>query len=483
VTVVPITLGGEVAGIVVSVTGGNNLIPGGYATTLPVIVTAKDASGAAIVGAGSYANPITLTNADTSGITTLSTSSVTSPSTTVTLAYAPNDANSGVLAVSGLPLGATTIGASATGVPASAITAGTFQYIGDRFFGFGHTRMLSGPGAASTITYNNAGIVTGTTTYAYNVTDALTVHAGLTFNSVPVSSSHHVVTYAQTAPVTATPAEMDTRDEFRASTITPTGAIFYRYGQQDLAVNSGAINSPITGNVPGTTNITNTFPPTGAWEEDVLPHVTGAAWSNTDVPFTETYAGAEIATLQMMADNSWSFNETAPNTFVHNQTAAGTATNVDTVAGVTTATTIGLPGGGTIPVAQQETAPVLGATSFFNPPDWYPGGGAPVQPLYAYRFAGAMTAIPAPCNVPAAIATQAYAIVQINSLLDITSFRNRQAIWSDYYVPNGIGFVCETYVQTDSVYRFQTGTISSLTAINYTIGVPNVSSLSIGRSP
>ena len=74
-------------------------------------------------------------------------------------------------------------------------------------------------------------------------------------------------------------------------------------------------------------------------------------------------------------------------------------------------------------------------------------------------------------------------VVQTNTQLDTAIFRNRQEVWSDYFVPDGIGFVCEVYVLTSSSYRFTTGIIASQTTFNYTVGVQNATSLSLIRRP
>ena len=92
--VVPMTLNGLVANITVSTTQVNGdlttqPVPG-TAQTIPVTVTAKDCSGATIVGPGSYVTPISLTlnqipaNPSTA---TLSETTVNGPSDVVTLAW------------------------------------------------------------------------------------------------------------------------------------------------------------------------------------------------------------------------------------------------------------------------------------------------------------------------------------------------------------------------------------------------------------
>lgn len=481
---IPITLNGTVASIAVSVTNGNNLIPGGYATTLPVVVTAKDAAGATIVGPGTYTNPIKLANADTSGVSTLSTTTVAGPATAVTLTYAPTDANSGVLNVNGLPIGATQISASADGVPASATTAGTFQYIADRFAGFGHTRLLSGTGTVTTTTFNtHATPSPNPSTWSYAITDALTVHGRATFNGVAVVDSNHVVTYTQTSPVTAASPEVTTVDDYHANTLTPTGAIFYLYGETTAGVNSGGATSPITGNVAGTVSITNTYPIPGAWQADILPH-TAATWADNNLAFNEVFGNAEVATFRFNADGSTSFNETSPSTLTLTQTAAGGGTNVNG----TVTTTISPPvaatppsSGNVIPVTQQTTSPTPGPVSTLSAADWYPGGGAPPAPLWTWAFMESSVAIPGTCNVPAAVATTAFAIVEQQDAVRVPNFQHRVRTKTDYFVPGGIGLVCETFAETDSNYRFDSGVISSQTSISYAYGVVNASALDLRR--
>ncbi|HEY1978048.1 MAG TPA: hypothetical protein VGG89_15970 [Candidatus Baltobacteraceae bacterium] len=84
--------------------------PAGKAVKTPVLVQELDADGNPI--AGTYANPVTLTDTDASGATKLSTTSVTSSSTHVSLSY------------DGAPLSVARLTASVSGAPkASAVFA------------------------------------------------------------------------------------------------------------------------------------------------------------------------------------------------------------------------------------------------------------------------------------------------------------------------------------------------------------------------
>jgi hypothetical protein len=319
--------------------------------------------------------------------------------------------------------------------------------------------------------------------YAYTISAVDTVHSGATYNGIATSDTHHVVTYTQTSPATSASAEVTTIDDYRANTLTATGSIYYQYGETETDANNGGVTSPVTGNIAGVVGVALTYPVPGAWQDDVLPHAS-TTWKNSFVPFTQVYSQAETATFQLNADDSTAFSESSPATVALTQTAAGTGTSVQ--GGVTT--TIGAPvaatppgTGSVIPVAQQSPAPAPAVT--YSAADWYPGGASPAQPLYAWNYTEALVAIPGSCNVPAAIATQAWAIVNQQAAVRIPNFQYRVRTQTDYYVPGGVGWVCETYAETDSNYRFATGIISSQTQVAYTYGVTSQSSLSLRRQP
>ena len=104
--VLPLILNGVPATVTVApqVTSVN----GGVSATIPLSVVAQDAGGNIIIGPGSYANAITLTNTDGSGSTALTATTITSPGQAVSLTY-----NGGNFA-SPLTLSATVSGATVT---------------------------------------------------------------------------------------------------------------------------------------------------------------------------------------------------------------------------------------------------------------------------------------------------------------------------------------------------------------------------------
>jgi len=111
--VIPLVLSGVVNSIKVSL--GDAHPNAGTATSVAVYVTAYDASGAAIVGPGSYNKAVALSNSDSSGITSLSKTTADGPSAKIALAY------------NGKSMLSATIGASSAGVAPSSVKSATFE--------------------------------------------------------------------------------------------------------------------------------------------------------------------------------------------------------------------------------------------------------------------------------------------------------------------------------------------------------------------
>jgi hypothetical protein len=111
--VVAIALDGVVASIALALS--NAAPPIGSATSIPLTVNFNDASGAAIVGNDDFVNPITLTDSDTSGATTLSATTIDNP----------GDAANINVTYTGAAIASAVFGASASGVPATSVTAAT----------------------------------------------------------------------------------------------------------------------------------------------------------------------------------------------------------------------------------------------------------------------------------------------------------------------------------------------------------------------
>ncbi len=460
-----------VASVSVSVTNGNAVIPGGVATTVPVIVTAKDASGNTITGLTPYANPITLSNSDATGVTTLSTTTLTSPATDVTLSYNPTNANGGTL-----PSGIATVGATAAGVSASAVTPGTFQYIADRFFGFGHSRTLTG--TASWVA-TGIGSPTGV---SWNVSNVISDTTGATFNGqfglIDVNS---VLTYTQISPAGAAGPEVVTQDDYRNYTLTSSGANLYEMGINTVDVVPGTAPSRATGDVAGTTTLVTTYTAPLPLI-DMLPQGSNT-WTNTGVR-TQTATGAQVSTFTQNIDASTFFAETTP--FVVSQVVSAGGVSSSSVNG--TLSTVGAPtpagctSGCTLPVT--VTTPNPGSiTTAFSALDWYPGGAQPLFPLS--QFVTTQTSavpIPAQCNIPAtvtaAIGTTATQVTSTQTLLRIPQAQYRTRTQSDFYVHGGVGLVCQIISETNQNYQVTTGVLLNSTVFTYAAAIQSTAALS-----
>lgn len=159
---VPVTLNGVIDSIAVSL--GTTSPAQGTAADIPITVTAKDATGATIVGPGNYNNPITLTNSDTSGATSLSTTNVTAPGTAVTLHY------------TGAALSSATISATSNGIAAPKITGATLTPGGSA------VKSIAGGSGALAIYTNSAGQTFAYIPSATGLTELL-VTSGTTLGS------------------------------------------------------------------------------------------------------------------------------------------------------------------------------------------------------------------------------------------------------------------------------------------------------------
>gem|GEM_PF-815038 len=124
---VNVTLDGVVAGIVLALQ--STPPPEGSTATIGISVMARDADGNTIVGPGTYYNPISLTDTDSSGTTKLSTTTDSAPSTQVSLVY-----NGGALSSAGLNA---YVAASSSSVSSANITDVYFVTAQDQWVTWG----------------------------------------------------------------------------------------------------------------------------------------------------------------------------------------------------------------------------------------------------------------------------------------------------------------------------------------------------------
>jgi len=178
--VVSLALDGIVASLTLTL---SNATPAtGQISTIGLTVNAKDAAGATIIGSDPFANPVTLTDSDTSGtITKLSQTTLNSPADTVTITYY------------GQPVTSATISASATGVTAASVilTPQAPAQVGFNnytTFGFDNQRDVYNPNSTAITPSNLPHLAWQTSVGDYNTqtqpilaTNVITGHAATLF--------------------------------------------------------------------------------------------------------------------------------------------------------------------------------------------------------------------------------------------------------------------------------------------------------------
>jgi len=401
----------NVASVTISL--ANASPPVGKPVTIPVTVTARDASGATIVAPASYEPAITLTNSDTSGHTKLSTTTLTAPGTPVTLSY---DGSAAVTSI--------TIGATVAGVPAANITGATFT-----------------PGAPAT--YN--GSLTRADTYTYPVASPLPP------TSTTASVALAVTTGTSPNPAGATGTDVHTvqNDAYALQTTVQT---------TDTWTATTAANALLYG-FQSADNVTPT-PNTLRWEyatPQVLDEISapgGTTWTNSpQASVHENDADGEVAVRAIGADGSYSENDTYP-TAVSATIAVkpnGSGTNLGTA------------------WAQYQIegfvyqAPVAGKIAILF--QYYPsqgGGTQPFQTVTAWFPASpklytqtnsvtASAAFPSTCNVPTAYGASGRLVTQTTSTLDpVIGFTDAQT--TKTYSAANAGAVCMTMTDVTSYY-------------------------------
>ena len=471
---VPIALSGTVARIDVAIAGGNNTIPGGYATSLPLTVVAKDASGATIVGAAAYAAPIVVTDSDTSGATGIAVGTLspvasvtlTAPAANLSLVY-----NGAV--IPSTPSGNAVVTASASGVAATNTSPGVFQYINDRFFGHNVPRTLRGTETDTSTDYTGA--TPSPTVDSYPVVDVFTILPNQTFNGQCCFNDFNDVYTFRDDSTTPSTQQTITSDSYRRPQLTTSGVVELEYGATTSApgVSSGQ-------------SLSSTLWLAGdPFVVDMIPHVNGGHWTNDGartISVTPINGGTLVQTLVRNRDGSFAIDRTQPNTFTLREHADGSATRtlVTTSPPATHTFTFAVPVvvGGTyvIPVSVSNTPPG-GAPTNYQAADWYPGGALAPNPLY---FEGATQSvnvpIPTACGVPAAIGTVGSKIGIVNTVVSpARGFTT--ALSSDEYYISGVGIVCYVQAVTQRFYSLTTGVLQSDFVSVSTEGVQSVADL------
>lgn len=456
-TTVPVTLSGSVASIAISFGG---IALNGMSRTVPVIVNVKDASGATIMG--TYDKPVTLANSDTSGVTKLSTMTLNDSTAAagVTLSY-----NGGALANGAV------ISATASGVPSSSITNGTFTLNGDYATNNGMV-----------LTYNVSATSSGnpfstghTISYAY--TDTYTT--GVTYNG---QSNLLKVHYAPSG----------------SSTYAGTNVMDYYYQFAPAGTSGGNINELAWTQTPqnpasGCSTATVASSP---WLIAELPFKAANAWDSSG-SYVETWAcvyngsTSETETYKFNKDGSYDDQGTYSGEQysyhdVLNSDGSGTEQNVEssgtytTVIGTPQPAPTGTPGSviaitqSFVPASPDPSASPTPAPTPTYVPDWIPGGKVP-SPLQSDTTVDkGSVSIPSSCNVASTIATTAEQFENTYSDID-TLFGDVDNATNEFYFAPNVGLVCATYSDTYSWYNIRTGQRSGGNTWNSTETLTSVS--------
>lgn len=439
-TTAPVTLTGTIASITLAL--GTPPI-GGVANTIPLVVIAKDSSGATIMG--TYSTPIALTDSDTSGATKLSSTSIadSTAAAAVTIAY-----NGGALA------SAPSIGAAAGSVSATALP---FSVNNDYSAQDGASLSYA---MTASWTRTPAGGTPQPEATASGTMDA-TYSTGATFNGV--SNLIKVHETAASLGGFFFIGNGATQDYYYQWTPTKTGANLFEVAWQDTYTDT-------QNNVQHYTTIAS-----GAgWQIAQVPFASGNSW-NAGAAYTSTYSAPEYDSStgavtgsysdtytgnldgsyhdvysSKMNDNSYSYND---DTQVNSDDSVlETTSRADSASASTDVYTIGTPEPaptGTPGTAIKYTdtytqsSPAPQATStpdVWYGPNWYPGGKAP-SPLQTDVTTDKGTgAIPADCNVPSTLATTAEHLQEISNGIDPWGYTYTTT--TDYYYTAGVGLVC-----------------------------------------
>ena len=443
---VPVAMGGIVASVAVMVP----VIDAGP-TSVPVTVTAKDADGNTIVGPAPYPSPITLTDSDATGTLTLSQTTVNTPNDAITLAYSGSALSS-----------AASISATATGLPASTITAASVLPL--NYFPVALSRTYA---TTTTSNFNYAAIGTASPmpTYTPSVASGsytASISGGATFNGVSGVQAVTLVTasggysnnlgptYQSITNNTVTILGTTLLGSTQVGPACPTGAATYSSGEfyVGLPLVTGATSSSSPA-----LNETITYPASCNFGYSVM-YTLGYDTSNN---YTETdaYGDGSSVVEHDNADGTGSLAFTPGNT-----TCSGVWQNA-LVCTMTAATeSISAPAGGnvTLNVSQTTSSGTQTGTLVLPTSEIYPNG-IPKTPLSVTTTVGApIASAPAPCAVTAAYQGPVVPITTTSTSWYPSGGSATFYTEVDYLAPS-IGKICVTQTNSYSnpVYTYNGG--------------------------
>ncbi len=211
--------------------------------------------------------------------------------------------------------------------------------------------------------------------------------------------------------------------------------------------------------------------------DDVIPEHKGGTFSRNQTA-TLTYTGYVTGTTDANANGAYSLTQSAGgSSFQIDLSANGTGSEVLSTPPNTTSWTFGLPvasgSGNVIPVTASFNG---GAATSTNVPDWYPGGGAPSQPLQTDTVTeNGPTTLPASCSVPPQYTLLATSSTEVFYELDpIGGYTTTYTL--DEYDSPFFGSLCYNQVTTTNVYdNVDTGSLLATQTETYQWSLEKVS--------
>jgi hypothetical protein len=455
----PVSLNGTVAGIALSL--GVPPVTG-VAATIPLVIVAKDSSGATIMG--TYSNPIALTDSDTTGATKLSATSIadSTAAAAVSITYTGASLSS-----------AAQISATASNVASSAITNVSFNPNNDYAVQDGATFTYNMTG---TDQFMPASPPPGPTPTPSTFTTTMTAafHTGASFNG-----QSNLIDVHENANNLWFGVGSDTDFYYNAAS-SKTGANVYEVAWTNKWVDAQGQTQ--------TYAATATSP---GWQIAQVPFASGNTWkagadyvdnesypnydSNGNVDGSYSFKYAEKADGSYAENDEWISTGSSDDTDAIQQNADGSSTETDTQKNLsdgsvyqyvyTTGTPEPAPTGtpGMVikyteldtQVNPQPSASPTPQVTYY--PDWFPGGNPP-SPLQTdvTTDKGSVT-IPAQCSIDTSIATTAEDLNEQYS--DVDAWGDVYKTTYDYYYTPGVGLVCGVMDGVDQYYDTSTAAL------------------------
>ena len=457
--VVPVTLNGVVSSVTVTLP---TAFSAGAASSLPVVVMAKDPDGNTIIAPGNYTTPIALTNSDTTGTFKLSATTVNGPSDAIVLTY-----NGGSLSV---PV---TIAPVLAGLPATALIPATVSTQNYTPSTVSYTQNSTDTTA---ITYINQSPAPAPTTTSFSTVYRHVLTPGATYGGVTNATDDRATSTYN--------GQVSTFDSYDALIPSGNSSIYTALGSTYTFTNAsgtstftqhtniGYVALPF---VDGATLAADrTFTSTSTFSPAPAPSPTGSATPQPTYSFSQT-SSSDAAGNRMSSTNSTSLTD------VQKDNADGSGSHtiaftppIANLSGLSA--TVTAPVGGTVALNITQTftsGPPQVTNLNAQTATIYPNGIPPNTQTLVSTVSTAAATLPAECPVPAVLITGPVITVSVvASTWSPTSagayFRTEKA-----YLAPGLGVVCDVHDDKSSDY---------VNLVSFSPAAPTLASLTANAS-